>query len=116
MNLLEVTLDQSEEGVGARNFDAAICILSAHTVPDNGTRLAFLCAPRERLRPGAPLAQFNLCGEHGVRLYEEIEDWRYCAERNGAPRELLDSMVAGALALPFVTEARGATCARGGLR
>jgi tRNA (cmo5U34)-methyltransferase len=67
-----------------KDFDAATCILTAHFVPDDGAKLAFLKAIHGRLKPGAPLAIVDGVGvadEPHTELLRRI--WRRHAVRNG---------------------------------
>ncbi|MFA5901743.1 MAG: class I SAM-dependent methyltransferase [Hyphomicrobium sp.] len=69
-------------------FDAATCILTAHFVPDDGSKLAFLEAIRTRLKPGAPLAIVDgvgIAGEAQTELLRRI--WKRHAIRNGVAAE-----------------------------
>ena len=79
------TIDQLNE----TGFDAATCILTAHFVPDDGSKLAFLQAIRARLKPRAPLAIVDgvgVAGEAQTELLRRI--WTRHAIRNGvAPGE-----------------------------
>jgi tRNA (cmo5U34)-methyltransferase len=43
------------DAIDAPPFDAATACLVMHFLPDNGAKLAFLRAVRQRLKPGAPL-------------------------------------------------------------
>lgn len=71
-----------------KDFDAATCILTAHFVPDDGAKLAFLEAIRTRLKPGAPLAIVD-----GVSMPDAAQAelmrriWKRHAIRNGAPAD-----------------------------
>lgn len=72
-------LDDSE-------FDAATCILTAHFVPDDGSKLAFFEAIRARMKPGAPLAIIDGVGVAGGRDTELLRRiWVRHAIRNGVP-------------------------------
>lgn len=42
-------------------FDAATCLLTLHMIPDDGTKLATLCAIRQRLRPGGCFVIVDHC-------------------------------------------------------
>ncbi len=67
-------------------FDAATCILTAHFVPDDGSKLAFFEAIRGRMKPGAPLAIIDgvgVAGERDTELLRRI--WVRHAMRNGIP-------------------------------
>lgn len=83
---------QTIETLDDRDFDAATCILTAHFVPDDGAKLAFLTAIRARLKPGAPLAIVDgvgIAGEAGTELLRRI--WRRHAVMNGVPQEVAES-------------------------
>ncbi len=70
-------------------FDAATCILTAHFVPDDGAKLAFLEAIHKRLKPGAPLAIVDgvgVSGEPRTELLRRI--WARHAVRNGVSEEV----------------------------
>lgn len=78
------TIEQLDE----TDFDAATCILTAHFVPDDGSKLAFFKAIRARLKPGAPLAIVDgvgVAGEARTELLRRI--WKRHAVCNGAPEE-----------------------------
>lgn len=75
-----------------QDFDAATCILTAHFVPDDGSKLAFFKAIRARLKPGAPLVivdGIGVLGEPRTELLRRI--WKRHAILNGAPEELAAS-------------------------
>ncbi|MDP1639982.1 MAG: class I SAM-dependent methyltransferase [Hyphomicrobium sp.] len=75
-----------------KDFDAATCILTAHFVPDDGTKLAFFKAIRARLKPGAPLAIVDGVGvtaDPKTELLRRI--WKRHAIRNGAAPEVAES-------------------------
>jgi tRNA (cmo5U34)-methyltransferase len=72
------------EKLDASGFDAATCILTAHFVPDDGSKHAFFKAIRARLQPGAPLAVVDgvsVSGEARTELLRRI--WKRHAVRNG---------------------------------
>jgi tRNA (cmo5U34)-methyltransferase len=74
------------------DFDAATCILTAHFVPDDGAKLAFYKAIRERLKPGAPLAivdGIGVAGEPETELLRRI--WKRHAIRNGVAESVATS-------------------------
>jgi len=76
------------EQLGETAFDAATCILTAHFVPDDGSKLAFFEAIRARLKPGAPLAIVDgvgVAGEAQTELLRRI--WTRHAIRNGVAAE-----------------------------
>jgi tRNA (cmo5U34)-methyltransferase len=83
---------QPIESLDENGFDAATCILTAHFVPDDGSKLAFFKAIRARLKPGAPLAIVD-----GVGIADEPETellrriWKRHAIRNGAAEEVAES-------------------------
>lgn len=75
-------IDQLDES----GFDAATCILTAHFVPDDGSKLAFFEAIRARMKPGAPLAIIDGVGVSGERDTELLRRiWVRHAVRNGVP-------------------------------
>lgn len=81
------TIDQLDQ----TDFDAATCILTAHFVPDDGSKLAFFKAIRTRLKPGAPLAIVDgvgVTGETRTELLRRI--WKHHARRNGAAEEAVE--------------------------
>jgi tRNA (cmo5U34)-methyltransferase len=83
-----ITIEQLDD----RGFDAATCILTAHFVPDDGSKLAFFKAIRARLNPGAPFAIVDgvgVSGESGTELLRRI--WKRHAVKNGAPEEAAES-------------------------
>lgn len=82
------TIEQLDEA----GFDAATCILTAHFVPDDGSKLAFFKAIRARLKPGAPLAIVDgvgVTGEARTELLRRI--WKRHAVRNGVAEEAAKS-------------------------
>jgi tRNA (cmo5U34)-methyltransferase len=82
------TIDQLDE----KGFDAATCVLTAHFVPDDGSKLAFFEAIHARLKPGAPLAIVDgvgVAGEAQTELLRRI--WRRHAVRNGVSEEVAES-------------------------
>jgi tRNA (cmo5U34)-methyltransferase len=79
-NVHAMTIEQLDE----TGFDAATCILTAHFVPDDGSKLAFFEAIRARVKPGAPLAIVDgvgIAGEAQTELLRRI--WQRHAIRNG---------------------------------
>ncbi len=75
-----------------KDFDAATCILTAHFVPDDGSKLAFLKAIRARLKPGAPLAIVDgvgVAGEDETELLRRI--WKQHAVLNGVAADVAES-------------------------
>lgn len=79
-NVHTTTIEQLDE----KDFDAATCILTAHFVPDDGSKLAFFKAIRERLKPGAPLAIVDGIGVNGEAQTELLRRiWKRHAMRNG---------------------------------
>ena len=82
------TIEQLDE----TGFDAATCILTAHFVPDDGSKLAFFEAIHARLKPGAPLAIVDgvgVAGEAQTELLRRI--WKRHAIRNGVAEEEAES-------------------------
>jgi tRNA (cmo5U34)-methyltransferase len=79
------------ESLDEQDFDAATCILTAHFVPDDGSKLAFFKAIRARLKPGAPLAIVDgvgVAGEAETELLRRI--WKRHAVRNGIAEEVAE--------------------------
>jgi tRNA (cmo5U34)-methyltransferase len=79
-NVHAMPIEQLDEA----GFDAATCILTAHFVPDDGSKLAFFEAIRARLKPGAPLAIVDgvgVAGDAQTELLRRI--WKRHAIRNG---------------------------------
>ena len=79
------------EELDVKEFDAATCILTAHFVPDDGSKLAFFKAIRARLKPSAPLALVDgvgVSGEEETELLRRI--WKRHAVRNGAPPDVAE--------------------------
>ncbi|SFV39032.1 class I SAM-dependent methyltransferase [Hyphomicrobium facile] len=90
-NRSEVHTMQIDE-LDEREFDAATCILTAHFVPDDGSKLAFFKAIHARLKPRAPLAIVDgvgLVGEPGTELLRRI--WKRHAMRNGVSEQAAES-------------------------
>jgi tRNA (cmo5U34)-methyltransferase len=80
---------QPIEAVDEKEFDAATCILTAHFVPDDGSKLAFFKDIHARLKPGAPLAivdGIGVAGEDETELLWRI--WNRHAVLNGVTEEL----------------------------
>ena len=80
---------QTIETLDDKGFDAATCILTAHFVPDDGSKLAFFKDIRARLKPGAPLAIVDgvgVAGEDETELLRRI--WKRHAVLNGVAEEL----------------------------
>lgn len=72
------------EHLDDNGYDAATCILTAHFVPDDGSKLAFFKAIHARMKPGAPLAIVDgvgVAGEPQTELLRRI--WKRHAIRNG---------------------------------
>ena len=79
------------ETLDEQDFDAATCILTAHFVPDDGSKLAFFKAIRARLKPGAPLAIIDgvgVSGEAETELLRRI--WKRHAVQNGVAEEVAE--------------------------
>lgn len=88
-------------------FDAATCILTAHFVPDDGSKLAFLKAIHKRLKPGAPLAIVDgvgVAGEPKTELLRRI--WTRHAVRNGVSEEVARSNAENFKNVAVVSEER----------
>lgn len=67
-----------------RDFDAATCILTAHFVPDDGAKLAFLKDIQARMKSDAPLAIVDGVGVAGDEKTELLRRlWIRHAIRNG---------------------------------
>jgi len=84
--------EKTTETLDDKDFDAATCILTAHFVPDDGAKLAFLKAIHARMKPGAPLAIVDgvgVSGEAQTELLRRI--WKRHAVRNGAAEEVAES-------------------------
>ncbi|MEO8420429.1 MAG: class I SAM-dependent methyltransferase [Hyphomicrobium sp.] len=82
------TIDQLDEA----GFDAATCILTAHFVSDDGSKLAFFKAIRARLKPGAPLAIVDGVGVNGEAQTELLRRiWKRHAVRNGVAEEAAET-------------------------
>ena len=72
-----------------KDFDAATCILTAHFVPDDGSKLAFFTAIRARMKPGTPLAVVDGVGvesEPQIELLRRI--WNRHAILNGVAKDV----------------------------
>lgn len=96
-------LEQLEE----TGFDAATCILTAHFVPDDGSKLAFLEVIRARLKPGAPLAIIDgigVAGEDETELLRRI--WKRHAVRNGVAAAEAEKNAENFKAIAVVSAAR----------
>jgi len=90
-----------------KDFDAATCILTAHFVPDDGAKLAFLEAIRARLKPGAPLAIVDgvgVAGEARTELLRRI--WKRHATLNGVAEEVAESNAENFKKVAVVAEER----------
>ncbi|HRN89106.1 class I SAM-dependent methyltransferase [Hyphomicrobium sp.] len=88
-------------------FDAATCILTAHFVPDDGAKLAFLTAIHERMKPGAPLAIVDgvgVGGEDKTELLRRI--WKRHAVCNGVAPEVAESNAENFKKVAVVSEER----------
>lgn len=98
-----VSLDSLEDGA----FDAATCILTAHFVPDDGAKLAFFQAIRQRLKPGAPLAIVDGVGVSGDERTELLRRiWMRHAVRNGVAEEVAVSNAENFRKVAVVSEQR----------
>ena len=87
-NVHATTIEDLEE----RDFDAATCILTAHFVPDDGSKLAFFKAIRARLKSAAPLAIVDgvgVTGEAQTELLRRI--WKRHAVRNGVAADAAEN-------------------------
>jgi tRNA (cmo5U34)-methyltransferase len=79
------------ENLDDNEFDAATCILTAHFVPDDGSKLAFFKAIHARLKPGAPLAIVDgvgVSGEAQTELLRRI--WKRHAVMKGVAEEVAE--------------------------
>jgi tRNA (cmo5U34)-methyltransferase len=97
------TIDKLEE----KDFDAATCILTAHFVPDDGSKLAFFKSIHERMKPGAPFAIIDgvgVAGEDQTELLRRI--WKRHAVRNGVAEALAESNAENFKKVAVVSEAR----------
>lgn len=69
-------------------FDAATCILTAHFVPDDGSKFEFFQAMYARLKPGAPLAIVDGVGVSGEPHTEMLRRiWKQHALDNGVDEQ-----------------------------
>ena len=97
----------SIENLDRKDFDAATCILTAHFVPDDGAKLAFLEAIRSRLKPGAPLAIVDgvgVAGEGRTELLRRI--WTCHAVLNGVAEDVAASNAENFKNVAVVSEER----------
>lgn len=97
------TIDRLDD----KHFDAATCILTAHFVPDDGAKLAFLKDIHARMKPGAPLAIVDgvgVAGEERTELLRRI--WIRHAIRNGVPEAHAVSNGENFKKVPVVSEER----------
>lgn len=95
----------SIESLEQGNFDAATCILTAHFVPDDGAKLAFLEAIRKRLKPGAPLAIVDgVAGQANTELLRRI--WKRHAVMNGIAEEVAEANAENFKKVAVVSEER----------
>jgi len=79
------------EDLDENEVDAATCILTAHFVPDDGSKLAFFKAIHTRLKPGAPLAIVDgvgVSGEPETELLRRI--WKRHAVMRGVADEVAE--------------------------
>lgn len=80
------------EELDQKDFAAATCILTAHFVPDDGSKLAFFKAIHARLKPGAPLAivdGIGVAGEEQTELLRRI--WKRHAVCNGVAEDVAEA-------------------------
>lgn len=97
------TIDALEDD----GFDAATCILTAHFVPDDGSKLAFLKAIHTRLKPGAPLVIVDgvgVAGDPKTELLRRI--WTRHAVRNGVSEDVARSNAENFKNVAVVSEER----------
>lgn len=97
----------SIDSLDDRDFDAATCILTAHFVPDDGAKLAFLNAIHARMKPGAPLVIVDgvgAAGEEKTELLRRI--WIRHAIRNGAAEDTAESNAENFKKVAIVSEER----------
>lgn len=88
-------------------FDAATCILTAHFVPDDGSKLGLLKDIQARLKPGAPLAIVDgvgISGEAETELLRRI--WKRHAIRNGVSEEAAEANLETARRVAMVSAGR----------
>lgn len=100
-------LTQSIEDLDERDFDAATSILTAHFVPDDGAKLAFLKDIRARMKPGAPLTIVDgvgVAGEEKTELLRRI--WIRHAIRNGIAEDVAESNAENFKKVAIVSEER----------
>jgi tRNA (cmo5U34)-methyltransferase len=98
---------KSIENLDESDFDAATCILTAHFVPDDGAKLAFMKGIRSRLKPGAPLAIVDgvgVVGDDQTELLRRI--WKRHAVRNGVAEEVAESNAQNFKKVAVVSERR----------
>jgi tRNA (cmo5U34)-methyltransferase len=95
------------EQLDATGFDAATCILTAHFVPDDGSKLAFFKSIHTRLKPGAPLAIVDGVGVPGQPQTELLRRiWKRHATRNGADAEMAEKNAQNLGKVPVVSVER----------
>jgi tRNA (cmo5U34)-methyltransferase len=95
------------DGLDQGDFDAATCILTAHFVPGDGAKLAFLKAIRARLKPGAPLAIVDgvgIAGDARTELLRRI--WKRHAVMNGVAEEVAEANAENFKKVAVVSEER----------
>lgn len=89
------------------DFDAATCILTAHFVPDDGSKLAFFEAIHLRLKKGAPLAIIDGVGVTGDARTELLRRiWKQHAMRNGVASVVAANNAENFKKVAVVSEAR----------
>jgi tRNA (cmo5U34)-methyltransferase len=98
-----MAVEQLDEG----GFAAATCILTAHFVPDDGSKLAFFKSIHARLKPGAPLAIVDGVGVPGQPQTELLRRiWKRHAIRNGADEEMAEKNAQNLGRVPVVSVER----------
>jgi tRNA (cmo5U34)-methyltransferase len=97
----------SVEQIDEAGFDAGTCILTAHFVPDDGSKLALFKAVHARLKPGAPLALVDGVGVPGQPQTEMLRRiWKRHAIRNGADEQMAESNAQNLNRIPIVSVER----------
>jgi len=72
-------------------FDAALCLMTLHLLPDDGSKLACLKEIRSRVKSGGQFVVANNCIDFSeLGAEKKVDRYVAYARANGAPEEILE--------------------------
>lgn len=86
-------------------FDGAICLLTLHIIPDDGSKLSTLRAIKQRIKPGSRFVVVDHCLPDDENRPMRTERYKRFFLESGAPEELVERItkdMLGSLNMPKV--------------